>query len=272
MDCPERDCLHRIYAMKKLSSLSFLFTAMLLSAAVATGNAAEITVSAAISMKESLTALAKGFEDSHAGTKVLLNFGASGVLQKQIENGAPVDVFVSAGVKEMNALDQESLLAPGTRGDLVENRLVLVTPKDAENIHAPEDLKSAEVKRLAVGDPKSVPAGLYAQQALESTQLTDVVQSKLVRAENVRQVLAYVESANVDAGIVYATDAQASAKVRVAFVFPAESHEPIVYPAAVLKASKQAGTAGELLAFLHSEAAKEAFEKAGFHIAAPVAK
>ncbi|MGC3988791.1 MAG: molybdate ABC transporter substrate-binding protein [Chthoniobacteraceae bacterium] len=255
--------------MKKLSSLSLLLAVSLFHTAFAAEPATELTVSAAISMKESLTAVARDFENSHAGTKVLLNFASSGALQKQIENGAPVDVFVSAGMKEMNALDQQSLLEPGSRGDLLENTLVLVTPKEVEKIHALGDLQSDDVKRLAVGDPKSVPAGLYAQQALKFTQLTAALQSKLVLAENVRQVLAYVESGNVDAGIVYATDAQASSKVRVAFVFPAESHEPIVYPAAVLKASKQEKTADEFLAFLHSETAKQEFVKAGFQ---PVSK
>ena len=235
-------------------------------------SAAEITVSAAISLKEALSAVAKDYESAHAGAKVVLNFASSGVLQKQMESGAPVDVFVSAGEKEMNALDQEDLLAAGTRGDLLGNTLVLAVPSDSAAVHSLPDLASADVKRIAIGDPKSVPAGQYAQQALAWAKLWDVLQPKLVFAENVRQVLAYVESGNVDAGIVYATDAKASAKVRVAAGLPEESHAAITYPAAVLKASKQQDEARDFLAFLHSETARAEFVKRGFSVLDAAAK
>jgi molybdate transport system substrate-binding protein len=252
--------------MKKLLPFFLVVSGAFFQSARAAEQPVEIVVSAAISMKEALSATAKDFEASNEGVKVLLNFASSGALQKQIENGAPVEVFVSAGAKEMNALDQEALLAPGSRTDLLDNSLVLITPKAATTIHTLDDLQAPEVKRIAVGDPKSVPAGLYAKQALTWAKLAETLQPKLVLGENVRQVLAYVESGNVDAGIVYATDAKASQKVRVAAVLPAESHEAIVYPAAVLKAAKQPKAAAEFLAFLRSETAQKEFEKYGFQL------
>jgi molybdate transport system substrate-binding protein len=223
-----------------------------------------LTISAAISLKDSLEAISQNYEKSHPDQHVVCNFGASGTLQHQIEQGAPVDIFISAGENQMDALQKENLLVPGTRRDLVGNELVLIVPAASQGIKDFPDLKTSAAKSVAVGDPQIVPAGAYAKQTLEHLGLLPAIQRKLVFAKDVRQVLTYVETGNADAGLVYATDARISNAVRVAATAPSDSHLPILYPIALLKDSKSPQPARTLLDALESPDSLSVFEKAGF--------
>lgn len=229
--------------------------------AQANGN---LLVSAAISLKDSLTAAKTFYKASQPAVNVTYNFGASGALQRQIENGAPVDIFVSAGKKQMDALEQKGLLVPGTRRNLVANRLVLIVPRNGSGLSSFRDLTSDRVKRIAVGEPRSVPAGQYAEEVFQNLGLVPQIRAKFVLGNNVRQVLAAVESGNVDAGVVYATDAVVSSKVKVVAIASDKLHSPIVYPAAVLSRSKNINAAKAYLQFLSSRQATAIFQKYGF--------
>ena len=225
-----------------------------------------ITVSAAISLKDSLDAIGRKYEQGHPDVKVVFNYAGSGTLQHQIEQGAPVDIFFSAAEKQMNQLESEGLLEPGTRRNLVANTMVLIAPASSNAIANFKDLASPEVKIIALGDPATVPAGLYAQEALEHLGLWDAVRKKIVYAKDVRAVLAYVETGNADAGLVYLTDAKISSRVRVSATAPENSHDPIVYPAAVLKGSKNLSAARDFLEFLGNPQSREIFAKYGFEM------
>lgn len=227
-----------------------------------------LTISAAISLKEPLQTIAENYGRSHPGERVVCNFGASGTLQRQIEQGAPVDIFISAGEPQMDALERDKLLVPGTRRDLLRNELVLIVPAKSQNISGFADLRKSAVKKIAVGNPQIVPAGTYAKQVLENLHLLPAIQAKLVFATDVRQALAYVETGNADAGLVYVTDAKISSAVRVAAIAPEDSHLPILYPVALLTNSKSPEAARSLLESLESPQSLAAFEKAGFTDAA----
>lgn len=227
-----------------------------------------LTISAAISLKAPLDAISQNYERSHPDQHVVCNFGASGTLQHQIEQGAPVDIFVSAGENEMDALQKDDLLVPGSRRDLLGNQLVLIVPARSQAIKDFPDLKNDAVKSVAVGDPQIVPAGMYAKQTLQHLSLLPAIQGKLVYAKDVRQALAYVETGNADAGLVYATDARISNAVRVVATAPDDSHLPILYPVALLKDSKSPQPARTLLDTLESSDSLNTFEKYGFLAAA----
>lgn len=225
-----------------------------------------ITVSTAVSLKEAMEAVAPAFEKS-SGEKVQFTFGSSGQLAAQIQNGAPVDVFISAANKQVDDLSKANLLDDATRRVIAGNTLVLIAPSNsAVRIDSFSQLTSSEnIKRIAVGEPKSVPAGLYAAQTLEHFKLADSLKDKLVFGTNVRQVLSYVERGEVDCGFVYATDAAAAGeKVKVLATAPAESHEPIVYPAAVVRQSKNGDVAKAFLDFLLTDEAQTTLRAKGF--------
>lgn len=227
--------------------------------------AVELNISAAVSMKDALAEIQKNYQGKNPNVKLIYNLGASGALQKQIEQGAPADIFISAAPKQMNDLEEKNLVKKATRKNLVENKLVVVVPKDSKlEITKYEDLTKAGLQKLALGETATVPAGQYAQEVLKKLQLWDKVQDKVVFAKDVRTVLAYVETGNVEAGIVYQTDAAASDKIKIAATAPEGSHQPIVYPAAILSGSKQAQEAEAFLAYLFSPESKAVFEKYGF--------
>lgn len=223
-----------------------------------------LTISAAISLKAPLEAIGQGYERAHPDERVVCNFGASGTLQRQIEQGAPVDIFISAGESQMDALEKNSVLVPGTRRDLLGNELVLIVPARSEGIKDFPDLTKSTVKSVAIGNPQVVPAGMYAKETLENLGLLPKIQKKLVYAQDVRQALAYVETGNADAGLVYVTDARTSNAVRVAAAAPNDSHLPILYPVALLKDSKSPEAARTLLEMLESSGSLNTFEKYGF--------
>jgi len=228
-----------------------------------------LTISVAASLQNAMADLTALYERSHPGVKLTFNYGGSGALEQQIESGAPADAFISAAPKPMDRLASKDLILLGTRRDLLQNQLVLIIPKNSAAPNSFPDLAAATVKLIALGDPASVPAGDYGRQVLESLHLWQLVQPKLVLAKDVRQVLSYVETGNADAGIVYTTDAQESTGVRVAATAPPGSHTPVVYPAAVVKTSRNAPAAREFLTFLSGPDAKDVFTRHGFAPVSP---
>lgn len=227
--------------------------------------AREITISAAASLQAAFREIGKQYE-ARRGVRINFNFGASGALQKQIESGAPVDVFASAGRPQMEALASQELIAPESRRDFARNALALVIPADqAPGLRGFADLSGAAVKRLAIGNPKTVPAGQYAEQALTRLGLWQQLQPRLVLAEDVRQVLDYVARGEVEAGLVYASDVGAvDSRVRIVTRAPADSHDPILYPIAVVRASKQREAAQAFIDVVVSDEGQRSLEKYGF--------
>ena len=228
---------------------------------------ANLLVSAAISLKDSLEQIKATYQLTQPNVSITYNFGASGALQQQIENGAPADIFLAAAQKQMDALQKKGLILTDTRRNLLKNSLVLVVPKNASGITSFHQLTSSKVKKIAVGEPRSVPAGQYAEEVLRNLKIWEQVRPKLVLGNNVRQVLAFVASGNVDAGIVYATDAQVSNQVKQVTTASENLHSPIIYPVAVLEKSKNAAAAREYVQFLSSNSAKSIFQKYGFSMA-----
>lgn len=227
--------------------------------------AVELTVSAAASLTESLTDIKKRYEAQYPNVKLTFNFGASGTLQQQIEQGAPADLFLSAGKKQMDTLVEKQLIEAGTNKNLLGNELVVVTNADSSlTIAAVDDLLKPEFKQLGVGTPESVPAGNYTKEALTASKLWDSLQSKIVLTKDVKQVLTYVETGNTEAGFVYKTDALASSKVKIAFTVDPKTYKPIEYPIGIVKATKNKAEAEKLYQYLQSQAAKDVFLKYGF--------
>jgi len=226
-----------------------------------------LTVSAAISLSPALTEIKTVYQRSNPNVNITYNFGASGGLAQQIQQGAPVDIFFSAAAKQMDALQQANLLINQTRHNLLTNRLVLITPKNSAVLSDFKQLTDAKIKKIAIGEPKSVPVGQYAQEMLTKLGLWQQIKPKLVLGNNVRQVLTFVESGNVDAGIVYATDAKASDKVTVRLTAAENLHSPIVYPLAVIRNSRNSAAAKTFVEFLAGDRAKIVFQKYGFGLA-----
>ena len=235
-----------------------------------TNSSIELTVSAAASLKNVMQEIALLYQQEYPDNKIIYNFASSGSLQRQIEQGAPVDVFISAAVTKMDALEKQDLLLRETRRDLLKNQMVLVTPKSNKNnslkLDSFDDLTTNKITTIALGEPNSVPAGQYAQQVLTSFKIAKKVNSQAVYAKDVRQVLNYVTTGNVDAGIVYRTDAQVSDNVQIVATAPETSHSPVIYPIAVIKDSDNSDTASELIEFLTTPKVQTVFEEYGFDL------
>jgi molybdate transport system substrate-binding protein len=248
-----------------------LFLALTLGVVAATAGATpaapvELNVYAAASHADALHEIAIAYQKSGGG-KIALSLGASSALARQIEERAPADVFLSADEAKMDELAKLGLVLKGTRKSLLSNTLVIVVPADSHlKISAVQDLAGSQVKAIALGEPQTVPAGIYAQQYLRKINLWDRVVKKLVPTENVRAALAAVESGNVEAGIVFKTDARVSKEVKVALDIPAAEGPPISYPVAVLSGSNKVGAARRFVAYLESPAGLEVFRKYGFLI------
>ena len=228
--------------------------------------AQDVTLSVAVSLKGVTEELGRSFMASHPGVTLRYNFGASGDLQKQIEAGAPVDVFLSAGQRQMDELEKQKLIVVASRRAFARNVLTAIKPADSRvDIAKPADLLGARVSRIAIGHPRSVPAGQYAEESLRALGLWDRLQPKLVFAENVRQVLDYVTRGEVDAGFVYTTDAATRAHgVKEAFRPPDDSYRPVVYPGAVVAASKQPALAQAFLDLLTGPQGRTVLGRLGF--------
>ena len=253
---------------KKLLVLMTSILLMTGSDALASSSRDEIKVFAAASLTNSINELGDIFL-KNKNIKVVPSFAASSTLAKQIENGAPVDVFISADLQWMDYLDGKKLLMDGSRFNLLGNRLVLIAPESSRivlTIGPGVDLTGyLRDGLLATGDPDHVPVGKYAKSALEKLGMWQFVSGKLARASDVRSALTWVEKGECPLGIVYETDAAVSKKVRVVSCFPDGSYPPIVYPAALVKTSRSSA-AKDFLEFLKSEQAKNIFQKYGFTV------
>jgi molybdate transport system substrate-binding protein len=250
--------------MMSLLTVLALVTCLFLPVAVSAADKTVIQVSAAISLKEALDSLKEMYSRKEPGVDIRFNLGSSGMLQKQIEEGAPVDLFISAGKKQMDELAAKGFITPGTRLDLLGNELVLIVAKEKkDSIRSFDDLV-AKAQSFSIGQPESVPAGKYSKETLISLKLWDRLEKRIVYAKDVRQVLAYVDSGNVDAGLVYRSDTIALKSAGVAAVAPKGSHGPIVYPMAVVKAAKHPEAAGKFVAFLKTAEAAKVFAKYQF--------
>ena len=225
----------------------------------------ELHVAAAASLTDVMKELAAVYEKDHPNVKLVFNFGSSGALQQAIENGGETDLFLSAAQKQMNALQDSGDLAEGTRKDLLENEVVLVVPKEGgKDLKSFGDLTREDIQHVALGEPKGVPVGQYTEEILTKLGILDQVKAKAVYGSDVRQVLSWTETGDADCGVVYATDAAVSDKVKVVAKAPKDSHKPVIYPAAVIKSTKHMNDAKDFLAFTSSDDAKKLFEKYGF--------
>jgi molybdate transport system substrate-binding protein len=263
----------RVHGMRGFVFVLVCLTGLLLAAEIRAQSTSthEITVSAAISLKNAFEETAKIFMQNHPGTKVIFNFGASGDLARQIEAGAPVDVFASAAQKDMDDIGKKDLIAANSRKDFAKNGVVLVKPTNSIiPLQTLTDLQKAEIKKIAIGNPKTVPAGRYAEEGLRYHNLWDAVKDKLIFAENVRQVLDYVARNEVDAGLVYSTDAMARSKeVKVVMNLPEVSHQPVVYPIGVIKGTKEETLSREFVDFVISTEGQRILSQHGFITASP---
>lgn len=229
-------------------------------------NAADLTVSAALSLKNAFEELGRLYEFRHAGTRVLLNFGASGDLTRQIAGGAPVDVFASAAPKDMNDLENKGYILAGSRIDFARNSVVLIASKNG-TIKSFADLTSDRVQRIAAGNPKTVPAGRYAAEVFAYYKIAGPIKDKLIYTDNVRQVLDYAARGEVDAGVVYATDAAIrGTEIRVVAEAPAASHNPVVYPIAIVKGTGNQAAAKSFIDLVLSKEGGAILKKYGFGI------
>ena len=227
-------------------------------------NSTELILSAAASMQDVLKEIGQLYKTKHPQVKLTFNFGSSGSLQRQIEQGAPVDIFISAAPKQMNDLADKKLLLNQTRQDLVKNQMVLVTSKDNHSINNFNDLTKKAIEQIALGEPNSVPAGKYAREILTNLNLIDGIEPKTVYGKDVRQVLNYVATGNIEAGIVYRTDIANTDNVKVVATAPKKTHSPAIYPVAVVKDSNHPEAAKQMLKFLFTPEAKAIFKKHGF--------
>lgn len=237
---------------------------LLLSDSTVVASNGNLLVSAAASLKETMEEIKTVYQQSKPGVNINYNFGASGALLQQIQQGAPADIFISAGKKQVDTLEQAGQLVSGTRAVLAKNRLVLVVPNNVAGVSSFYNLTGNNIKKIALGEPRSVPAGQYGEEVLKKLGIFEKVKSKFVYANNVRQVLAAVESGNADAGLVYRTDAKISDKVKIVVAADEKYHSPITYPMAVLKSSKNVAAAKDFVQFLRSEQAKGILTKYGF--------
>jgi molybdate transport system substrate-binding protein len=229
------------------------------------GSPVELTVCAGVGLIDVLTAINKLYMQENENVTIVANFASAGTLQEQIEQGAPADVFFSPGVKQMQQLQDGGFIINETRVDKLTNKVVLVAPVNSSlDISDFMDLVNDDVKRISIGDPESVPAGDYSKQALEQLGIYEQVKPKLILCADVRQVLGYVEAGNVDAGLVYATDAAITDSVKIVADAPTEINGKISYPAAVIKASKNVAAAIDYISFLFSDEIIAVFQEYGF--------
>ena len=237
------------------------------SAASSSGDSSEkveLNISAAASLQEAMVELEKEFKNIKPDVKLTVNLGSSGSLMQQIQEGAPCDLFISAGAKQMDTLVEDGTVEKDAVKTLLTNDLVLVAAK-GEKVDSLDALKTDDVEKIAIGDPESVPAGKYAKEVLDNTKLYDNVKDKLVLAKDVKEVLSWVQKGNADVGFVYLSDATGVDDVDVVLTTDDDSHSEIAYPVAVLKDSKQAKVAQQFEDFLLSNKAQNILEKHGFN-------
>jgi molybdate transport system substrate-binding protein len=257
-----------------MNGMRLALAILILLGATVPAEAQELTLSVAVSMKEAVEEIGRLFARGHPGITLRYNFGASGDLQKQIEAGAPVDVFVSAAARQMDELEARRLIIATSRRAFARNTLIAIAPADSTlDLSRSSALMEPRVTRIAIGNPKTVPVGQYAEESLRALGLWDRVRGKLILAENVRQVLEYVSRGEVDVGLVYATDA-ATRPGRVKEVFrPSEdTYRPVIYPVAVVADSAQARLGNAFIATLLSPEGQVILKRHGFTPAPPGAR
>lgn len=253
---------------KKRLLLSVLVIAMVffMTAYRQTPTQKELIISTAASLTDVMGDIAKKYKSVAPNVKLTFNFGSSGALQKQIEQGAPVDVFISAAAMQMTALQKGGFIIDGTKVDLLENKIVLIIPAGKTEPSSFGALNSHVVLKIALGEPSSVPVGQYSKEILTYLKIIDDLKAaeKIVYANDVREVLTWVETGNVDAGIVYATDAMKNNKVIIVEYAPEGSHKTVIYPSAVVKSSKNPDSARAFVNYLSTPEASELFQSYGF--------
>lgn len=223
-----------------------------------------ITISAAASLTDAMNDIAALFIEENPNVQVDYNFGGSGALKQQILQGAPVDLFFSASESDFQEVVDEGYMGEANTLDLLVNELVLIVPKGEDTVTSFDNLSRA--KRIAIGNPDSVPAGAYSVEAFETMGIREELEDLFVFAEDVRAVLTYVETGNIDAGTVYKTDAMTSEKIEIVDVAPADSHTPIVYPVGLMNRADHAEAAKTFYEYLQTDAALKVFENYGFSI------
>lgn len=260
----------RIFAFLSgaLAALLLAIALKLVMPAPASTQSATLLIAAAASLQDALAELDPIFESTNRGMTVNYNFAASGPLQQQIEQGAPVDLFISAAARQMDALQEKNLLLANTRRNLLTNDLVLIVPRNSRlGLTSFRQLTNNNVRRISVGEPRSVPVGQYTQELLANLGILEALRPKLVYGNSVRNVLSTVESGNADAGVVYTTDARISGQVTPVATAPSDLHSPIIYPMAVIAASRNQQAARTYAQFLVSRQAQAIFRQYGFGIA-----
>jgi molybdate transport system substrate-binding protein len=225
--------------------------------------AVTLTLFAAASLSDAIQEISAAYRTDHPNIRLEIHFASSGTLQRQIEQGAPADLFLSASDIQMQALRAKGLIDPAYQSPLLQNELVLITKADSP-IRSFPDLTTDQVKRVAIGHPDTVPVGVYARDLLTGLNLWTPLQSKLLLAKDVREVLAYVETGNADAGFVYKTDALTSAKIQIRATAAPGQHIPIRYPLGILTATKHRQESIALYEYLRSPKAMTVFQKYGF--------
>ena len=253
--------------MRFSKSLGALAAVVVLALIVApAARAQELTLSVAVSLKDATEELGRMFKASHPGVTLRYNFGASGDLQKQIEAGAPVDVFLSAALRQMDELEKQKLIVSASRRAFARNVLTVIKPTASTiDISKPADLLEARVGKIVIGQPRTVPAGQYAEECLRALGLWERVQPKLIFSENVRQALDYVARGEVDAAFVYTTDAAARAQgVKEAFRPPEDTYRPVVYPGAVVAGSRHQALGQAFLDLLSGPGGRTVLARYGF--------
>lgn len=231
------------------------------------GEKTEILVAAAASLTDVLGEIQDLYKTIEPQVSIKFTFAGSGALQSQIEEGAPVDIFMSAAQRQMEDLRKSGLILDDTIKSLLVNRLVLIRPKGSNlEISSFEDLGAPSVKRIAIGDPGNVPVGQYSEEIFKNLGLEDRVKSKLILANDVRTVLTWVENGEVDCGLVYATDAFTTDRVEIIGEAPKDSHQEVSYPVGLVRDSRYPAEARAFLDFLSTEEARALFKKYGFSI------
>ncbi|MEI0596706.1 molybdate ABC transporter substrate-binding protein [Brachyspira pilosicoli] len=226
----------------------------------------EIYVLAAASLTDVLTELANNYKQE-TSTEIIFSFASSGALQAQIEASAPADIFFSAAQKQMNALEEKGLIDSETRKDLLENKVVLISPKNSNlNIKSFTDITNSNVKKLGLGEPKSVPVGQYSEEILSNLSILDIAKEKAVYGSDVRNVLDWVETAEVDCGIVYATDAKIAKNINIIAEAPEDTHKKVIYPISIVKSSQNKEEAKKFIEYISTDKSKEIFQNYGFTV------
>ena len=226
----------------------------------------ELTISAAASLKDAMDEIQKNYVQEHSGVTLKMNFGGSGSLMQQISQGAPVDLFLSAAEDKFLELVDEGVIDKKDSANLLGNELVLIVPAGKSDIASFKDLTKEKVDKISIGTPETVPAGKYAKESLGHLNMWKSAETKVVYAKDVRQVLSYVETGNVDAGIVYKTDALISDKVEIVAAADPSTYTPITYPIGIIKNSEHYEAASDFYSYLQSDAARQVFEQYGFTV------